>query len=238
MFAAMIGSIVFREALSRTLLSHQVSGSLNHAEHDGFSVCAAATATRTYVTRLAAHIGLISLNVAVKFVAAVNLAHVLANFVAHAPRGLVRYAKLPLQFFGGNAVPSRGEQIDRVEPHLQRRPGVLKGRTGHWGDVMAAELAGIGRAFLDAVEGRFLATFRAIQRFAISDFHDMLQTGFLVRVFLEKVQYSQCLSHVFPPNVRQLWHGHLLEARGYIRSRILFCRSGPNRGQNCPRVTR
>lgn len=55
---------------------------------------------------------------------AVNVGHVLADQRGHAPRGLVGYAKLEFAV----PWPKRREQVDRVEPELERRAGLLKGR--------------------------------------------------------------------------------------------------------------
>ena len=76
-----------------------------------------------------------------KRAAAVNDAHVFADFVAHAPGGFVGDAKLALDFFCRNAVAGGAEQKHDMEPVAQRSAGALKGRSAHGGNLIAAILA-------------------------------------------------------------------------------------------------
>lgn len=78
---------------------------------------------------------------AAKRIVAIERAHILADFVAHTPSRLVGYAKLALDFLGSNARPRSGEQEDDIKPVLQWGAGALKGRSGHRGNLVAAELA-------------------------------------------------------------------------------------------------
>lgn len=45
----------------------------------------------------------------------------------------------------------RGEEEDRIEPELERGPGLLENRSDHRVDMMAAPLAGIGLFGSEAV---------------------------------------------------------------------------------------
>lgn len=146
---------------------------------------------------IAANVGLVDFDMAAEPVVAVNLRHVLANLVAHAPRGLVRHSELALEFLGGDAVLRRREQVDRVEPHLERRARILEGRPGARIDVIPTILAGVSRTLFDPIEQRILAALRAFQAITVSNAKYVLQACRFVRVFLEKVYDCQSLSHFF-----------------------------------------
>ena len=60
----------------------------------------------------------------------VERGHVLADFMAHAPRGFVGHANLALDTLGGNAVPRRREQEHDVEPIAQAGAGAIERRSG------------------------------------------------------------------------------------------------------------
>lgn len=85
---------------------------------------------------------------------AVNVCHVLADQPSHAPRRLVGHPKLALQFLGADTMPRGGEQVDRVEPELQRSARLLEGRLYGRVQVMTAPLARIGPLCLDAIPVR------------------------------------------------------------------------------------
>lgn len=122
-----------------------------------------------------------NLEVPVLRIVTVDLAHVLADFVSHPPSGLVGDAQLPLEFFGRNAMPRRGEQVQRVEPLLERRAGALKWRSDHRMNVIAATGAGIGRVILKACPPAELAALSAFDDIAMADQHQVRQTGVVVR---------------------------------------------------------
>ena len=123
-------------------------------------------------------------------IVAVLRRHELADFMAHAPRRFVGYAKLALDFFGGNAVARRAEQEHDIEPVAQRRPRPMERRIGGGKDLMAAKIAGVGPAFRDRMELGFAPAFFAFMREAVARFHKMLQTGFLGRETVLKLAES------------------------------------------------
>lgn len=107
----------------------------DHAEHDRFvSRLTAFAATAV----LAADQGFIDFDVTANGRIAVNPREVLADFVAHAPSGLVVHRQLPLQFFRRNAVARRREQVHGIEPLLQRRVRLVERRSDHRVEVLAA----------------------------------------------------------------------------------------------------
>ena len=73
----------------------------------------------------------------------------LADQRGHAPRRLIGHAKLALEFLAADAVARRGEQVDGVEPKLERGAGLLKRRPDRGVQVVTAPLAGIGALCLD-----------------------------------------------------------------------------------------
>ena len=72
---------------------------------------------------------------------AVNVAHVFADFMAHAPSGFIGHAKLALHFLRCHAVAGGAEQKHDVEPVAQRSAGALKRGSTHGGNLIATILA-------------------------------------------------------------------------------------------------
>lgn len=170
---------------------HYIAIPLQHTEDDRLASSPATTLARV----LAANISLINFDVSRQIVVAINFAHVLADFVTDAPRGLVGHAKLALQFLRRDAVSGRGEQVHGVEPLLQRRPGILKRRSGHRVNVVAAPRAGIGGKLRQPHETTFLAALRAFKCLAMARLHQMREAAIVIREALEKVLYGEVLSH-------------------------------------------
>ena len=121
---------------------------------------------------------------------AVNLAHVLADFVANSPRRLVGHGKLALQFLGADTVACRGEQVHGVEPLLQRGTRLLKRRPGHGADLVSAPRAFVNRTLFDAVELARLAALRAFRLIAVADGPKVVQTSVVGREAFEKLKYG------------------------------------------------
>src|SRR5258705_4408751 len=89
---------------------------------------------------------------AAKRVVAVERSHVGADLVTHAPSGFVGDAQLALDLFRGHAVPARREHEHHKEPIAQRRPRAVKRRPSGREHLIAAPLASVGTADLDAGE--------------------------------------------------------------------------------------
>ncbi len=88
-------------------------------------------------------------------------------------------------------MPGRDEQIDRIEPNLQRRAGVLKNRPGSRVNVVPAVGARKGAALRELVEGAVYLARTAGMPDAKSYFHDVAQTGGFVRETGEELAYGE-----------------------------------------------
>ena len=144
-------------ALVRDNLRHHVTAALHRADQH----CLCSGAAILSAALHAANQGFVDLNMGIRPAnrsIAVNIGYMLANEARHAPCCLVGHPKLALQFLGADTVPRDGEQVDCVEPKLQRRAG-LRERRSHGGvQVVTAPLARIGPLCLDAKPlGRALA---------------------------------------------------------------------------------
>ena len=80
----------------------------------------------------------------------VNRRHMLADERGRAPRRFIGHPKLALEFLAADAVARRREQVNGIEPKLERSAGLLEGRPDRGVKVVAAPLAGIGPLSLDA----------------------------------------------------------------------------------------
>lgn len=158
------------------------------AEQDRLACNAAPTLTTD--------IGPIDLDMARQGRLAVNCAHVSTDFMRHAEGGRVGNAELALQFFGRNAVPRRGENEHRIEPLLQRDMRAVERCADHRVNVMAAGRARIGRRRLDAHKPAFLAALRAFQRFAVTQFHKVVQAGVVVGKLLKELGDGRAVRHI------------------------------------------
>src|SRR5438270_189560 len=85
----------------------------------------------------------------------------------------------------------RDEQIDCIEPNLQGRPRVLKDRPSGRVDVIATGRARERAAVCELVEGAFHAAGAAHMPLAVPDFHDVGETGVVIREAGEKLADSQ-----------------------------------------------
>ena len=90
---------------------------------------------------------------------------------------------------------SRGEQVHRVKPLLQRRVGALKGRVLHRVNVMPACWARISRNLLEPCKLALVAAFRAFKWIAETRRHQMLKASGVIRETTEKIL-----------NARAFWH--------------------------------
>lgn len=131
----------------------------------------------------------------------VNVAHVFANQIAHAPRGFVGDAQLALHLFRRHAVPRSAEQEHDVEPVPKAGPGLFEGRPGGRVDLIAAMLTGEAAAGFDAVERRFLVAAHAGQALAVAGPHQVIKAGSLIReTGLKLADFGRFLSHLTYPH--------------------------------------
>ena len=175
---------------------------LHHAEND----CLVRRATTTDAMSASANVSLVNFNVTKQRPFIVYGGHVFADKIGHAPRRLIGHAKLPLQFFRGNAMAGSSEQVNRVEPKLQRRPAVFKRRADCRVNVMSAPLAGIGALGFNPIPLGFSIAGRADMALTKAGVKQVLQTGFGGRE-LGKKFLNRCAGFFFllfhAPNIRQ-----------------------------------
>ena len=81
----------------------------------------------------------------------------------------------------------RDEQIDGIEPNLQRRAGVLKDRASGRIKVRAAGSTGPGPAIGHAMECAIDTACRADVPFTEPNVEDVRQAGFIIGEALEKI---------------------------------------------------
>ena len=105
---------------------------------------------------------LISLDFAGQLGRVVLLHEVVADQVAHPPRGLVSDADLPLDRLGGHSAARTSHHVHDVEPELQRRSRLVEDRPGGGVDVMPAGIAGPGGPRGDLMELALALTLGAL----------------------------------------------------------------------------
>ena len=170
----------------RNNFGHHLTFALQHSKDYGFAR-RSATANASMTT---ADVSFITFNFTEQRPFVVNLRHVFADKVCHAPCRLVGHAKLPLQFLRGNSVPRSGEQINPVEPKLQRRSAVLKRSADCRVKMMPAPLASVSAFGLEPEPVRLALALRADMALPESDVEQVLQTGFVSRELRE--EFSDC----------------------------------------------
>lgn len=127
---------------------------------------------------------------AAKRIVAVERRHIFADFMAHAPRRFVGYAKLTLDFLSRHPMPRSAEQEDDIKPIAQRGPRPVHRRVSGRKDLMAAKVASVRAPFRDRMKPRFASAFVADVRDAVAGRHKMLQTSILGRKPLLKLAQS------------------------------------------------
>ena len=165
---------------------------LHHAEHDGLLCAAPGQTLLLPANGTPADIGFVQFDNAVQRAVAINLGHVLADFVAHTPRGFVGHAQLALQFLRRYAMPRRCEKIHGIEPFLERRVGARERRADHRMNVVAAAWAGIRGHLAQAVKFPDFAAFLAFDAIAKADLPKVLKTGIVGRELAEEIGNGEC----------------------------------------------
>ena len=119
--------------------------------------------------------------------------------MAHAPRRFVAPAKLALKFLGGNAVARGGEQIDRVEPLLQRCMGAIEERARHGVNMLAA-VAGVGGKLPQLVPVADLAAARTGKIRAVAELEEMRETRIVIGKHRHELLNGDRLGHGSTPS--------------------------------------
>ena len=180
-----MGSKVFLRAFLTTF-GHNLTIPLQHTKNDCLAVHVHSSLAGVPHS---ANQSFVNFNFAREIIFAVNFRHVLPDMMPHAPSRLVSHPKLALQFFGGNTVAGRGEQINGIEPKLERSAGVFKRSASGRMDMMPAPLASKSAGRGHARPAGFLGAFRANMALTKAALKNVLQASFIGRKLLEKFPY-------------------------------------------------
>ena len=172
------------ESNARDDLGHYLATPVKHSENDGFVGC---TAPAFSAPAVASNVSFVNFDLTKQGKFTVNLGNVFANLMTHAPRTLVRHAKLSFEFFGGYAMPGSGKKVNGVKPELQGCAAILEGRADCGVKVVAAPLAGIGPFRLNLVPVRLALAFRAGMALAKANIKNVLKAGMIRGELLEKI---------------------------------------------------
>ena len=111
-----------------------VSVSLNQGENGG--LISSATATRTF--GFATDIGFIGFNRAGEQIRKRAGFHGMADSVNHKPSRLIGYAERSMNLMAAHALLGSADQIDGMNPMIQRNVRILKDRADSYGKLLAA----------------------------------------------------------------------------------------------------
>lgn len=128
---------------------------------------------------------------------AISVRHQVADLLANSPRGFISHAEPALKFLAANAVARRDEQVDCIEPRLERRAAVLKDRSGAGVDVSATCGAGECPAASDLMKCAFDAAFSTDMAQAVADFHDAVKAGVIILELRKEVANRESLNGAF-----------------------------------------
>lgn len=140
-------------ALVRNNCRHNVATTLQRADDNGFASGSAHMRSALDAADQS-FVNLDGLTRPADRLVAVNRRHVLADKRCHAPRGFIGHSKLALEFLGADAVARRREQVDCIEPKLERGARLLERSANGRVQMVTAPLAGISALGLDAIPVR------------------------------------------------------------------------------------
>lgn len=105
----------------------------------------------------------------------------------------------------------RDKQIDRIEPKLERRPGIFKDRASSRVNVVTTSSARIGPAIFHLVERRFLAAFPAYVAHPETHIHDVIKAGLIIGEAFEEVPYGKfwCFALAGHASIKALFHTYV-----------------------------
>lgn len=170
---------------------HYVALAFRHSEHNSFP----GSTAPPFAARMAAtNHRFIGFDMTRKLVVSINLCHVLAKFMRHAPRCFIVHAKLAFEFLCRDTVARRSEEIHRVKPLLQRHASAAERRAYHRVNVVPT-ITGIGWHLRQLAKFADLAAALARDIFAIPLLEKMRQTRVIVRELCEKVLNCDTLCH-------------------------------------------
>ena len=155
---------------------HDRAAAFDHAEYSDFM---GRSATATFARAASADHRFVNLNVARERSVAVYKAKVLSDLMTHAPCRFVIHGQLALQFFGGNTVAGRGEQVHGVKPLLQGNMGLLERRSHHRVNVVAT-CTGVSRHLRELLKFARIAATGALVIRAKALLEQVLKAGVVV----------------------------------------------------------
>jgi len=125
----------------------------------------------------------------------IDLRHVFANLMTHAPRRFVGHAKLALDFLCRNAITRSTKKEHNIEPVAQACAGPVEGCSSGRIDLRAAILTGIAATGLHAVKMGVSAAFLAIVTVAIANAHKVIEAAFLSGEAVLKLTKGRGFAH-------------------------------------------
>jgi hypothetical protein len=160
-------------------LRNQLAVLFQHSDHNGLAASGAASLTVSHSAD-ARFVNLDDGAGTAKRSVPVERRHVLADFMAHAPRRFVSDSNIALDLLGGNAVPRRGEEEHHVEPVAKAGASAIERRPGGRIEVIRAPLTLIGTAALDAAVLQRALALGAI-RSSVANLKQVIETAILSR---------------------------------------------------------
>jgi hypothetical protein len=103
-----------------------------------------------------------------------------ANLLEHAPRRLIRHARLALNLFRGDAATGLRHQVDGIEPSSERSGRLVEDRASGWVNVMAATVARVRRTAHDAMMLSHRFALFAVDAFRIQTIAKPFKAGCIV----------------------------------------------------------
>lgn len=191
---------------------HHLTAAFQHPKHE----CLALGSASTYAGTITADNCFIHFHIAFERPLAINFGNVLPDKIGHAPRGLVRHAKLTLQFLRGNTMPGRGEKVDGIKPELQRSARVLERRPGGGVKMMPAPLANVGAFSLEPKPFGFAVALRAHMALTVAVVEKVFQTRFIIRELDDELTESDTGLLAFLGFLLPRFHGANIRQIAYL----------------------
>jgi len=170
---------------------HYITATLYHSKNNYLAFCA--TPTRAMVP--STNHSFVNFDMTGQIIIPVNSRHIFSDLMGHAPSSFISNPKLPLQFLGRDTMTGSSEKIHGIKPLLKRGMGVLKWGSRHRVNMVPAPLAHINRLFFKLVKFSVPFAPEAIQLFAKAGFHEVRETGIIIRELLEKLLNCKAVSH-------------------------------------------
>ncbi len=183
---------------SRDGLCLNIPATLCHSEYGSFGL-----RTASGFMPVSADIGFICLNCTREFLVERLGSDGVSNPMKHEPSGLLSYANILTKLHRGNALLVCCQKIDRHEPLLQGKSGVLEDRSNANCELLPTLGALVEFAVIDAIDFLRVSAVNANRQIAPSRISKIFATRFLVRESLDDIK--ERIEGFF----RGLFHGEL-----------------------------